>query len=36
LFLTREGRSFVLTTAENRRKGIGDAERAALHKSMLS
>jgi hypothetical protein len=26
----------VLTTAENRRKGMGDAERAALHKSMLS
>jgi len=36
LILTREGRSFVLTTAENRRKGMGDAERAALHKSMLS
>ena len=36
LILTREGRSFVLTTAENRRIGMGDAERAALHKSMLS
>jgi hypothetical protein len=36
LILTREGRSIVLTTAENRRKGMGDAERAALHKSMLS
>jgi hypothetical protein len=36
LILTREGRSFVLTTAENRTKGMGDAERAALHKSMLS
>src|SRR5713226_254804 len=36
LILTREGRSFVLTTAENRRKGMGDAERAALHRSMLS
>ncbi len=36
LILTREGRSFVLTTAENRRGGMGDGERAALHKSMLS
>ena len=36
LILTREGRSFVLTTAENRRKGMGDGERASLHKSMLS
>jgi len=36
LILTREGRSIVLTTAENRRKGMGDGERAALHKSMLS
>lgn len=36
LILTREGRSFVLTTAENRRSGMGDAERAALHKSMLA
>jgi hypothetical protein len=36
LVLTREGRSIVLTTAENRRGGMGDAERAALHKSMLS
>lgn len=36
LVLTREGRSIVLTTAENRRVGMGDAERAALHKSMLA
>ena len=36
LVLTREGRSIVLTTAENRRAGIGDADRAALHKSMLA
>jgi hypothetical protein len=36
LILTREGRSIVLTTAENHRKGMGDGERAALHKSMLS
>src|SRR5690349_13885361 len=36
LILTREGRSMALTTAENRRAGMGDAERAALHKSMLA
>jgi hypothetical protein len=36
LVLTREGRSIVLTTAENRRAGMSDTERAALHKSMLA
>jgi lipocalin-like protein len=36
LILTREGRSMVVTTAENRRAGMGDTERAALHKSMLA
>ena len=36
LVLTPEGRSIVLTTAENRRAGMGDKERAALHKSMLA
>ena len=36
LILTREGRSMVVTTAENRQGGMGDAERAALHKSMLA
>ena len=36
LVLTREGRSIVVTTAENRRAGMGNAERAALHKSMLA
>src|SRR5947207_16009502 len=36
LILTREGRSIVVTTAENRRAGMSDAERAALHKSMLA
>jgi len=36
LILTREGRSIVVTTAENRQAGMGDAERAALHKSMLA
>jgi hypothetical protein len=36
LILTREGRSMALTTADNRKGGMGDAERAALHKSMLA
>jgi hypothetical protein len=36
LVLTREGRAIVLTTAENRKSGTGDAERAALHRSMLA
>jgi hypothetical protein len=36
LILTREGRSMALTTADNRKSGMGDAERAALHKSMLA
>jgi hypothetical protein len=36
LILTWEGRSIVVTTAEKRRGGMSDAERAALHKSMLA
>ena len=36
LVLTREGRSIVLTTAENRPAGMKDSDRAALHKSMLA
>ena len=36
LIFTREGRSMVLTTSENRRGGMSDSDRAALHKSMLS
>ncbi len=36
LILTREGRSIVVTTAENRRGGMGDDDRAALHKSMVA
>jgi hypothetical protein len=36
LVTTREGRSIVLTTAEARQPGLGDAERAALHKSMIA
>jgi hypothetical protein len=36
LVLTREGRAVALTTADNRKPGMGDAERAELHKSMLA
>jgi hypothetical protein len=36
LVLTPEGRSIVLTTAGNRKSGMADEARAALHKSMLS
>src|SRR5260370_42639081 len=36
LVLTREGRALLLTTAQDRRPGMGDAERPALHKSMLA
>ena len=36
LILTREGRAVAITTADSRKAGPGDAERAALHKSMLA
>ena len=36
LIATREGRLMVLLTAEHRKGGMGDAERAALHKSMAA
>ncbi len=36
LILTREGRSMVLTSADERKGGMGDPERAALHRSMLA
>jgi lipocalin-like protein len=36
LIATREGRISVLFTAEHRKGGMGDAERAALHKSMVA
>jgi hypothetical protein len=36
LILTREGRAMALTTAEARRAGESEAERAALHRSMLA
>ncbi len=36
LILTREGRATALTTAEDRNPGTTDADRAALHRSMLA
>jgi hypothetical protein len=36
LILTREGHGIVVTTAENCQAGMGDSDRAALHKSMLA
>ena len=36
LILAPEGRSMALATGENRAGGMGDAERAALHRSMLA
>ena len=36
LILTREGRMMAITTAEDRTPGETDAQRAALHKSMLA
>lgn len=36
LILTQQGRSMALATADDRKGGMGDAERAALHKSMLA
>jgi len=36
LLLTPEGRAVVITAAENRKPGTEDADRAALHKSMLA
>lgn len=36
LILTREGRMAAIITAENRKAGTSDAERAELHKSMIA
>src|SRR5262245_15618583 len=36
LIVTREGRVMARITAENRKGGMGDAERVALHKSMAA
>ena len=36
LIITQEGRLMIVITAENRTAGMGDAERAALHKTMAA
>jgi lipocalin-like protein len=36
LILTREGRMAAIITAETRKAGVADAERAELHKSMIA
>jgi hypothetical protein len=36
LILTQQGRLCAITTAEHRKAGDGDIERAALHRSMLA
>lgn len=36
LVLTREGRMIAILTAQERQAGTGDAERAALHRTMIS
>ena len=36
LILTREGRMMAITTAENRKGGMSDAERVALHKTLVA
>ena len=34
LVITQEGRLMIMITADNRQVGMGDAERAAMHKTM--
>jgi hypothetical protein len=36
LIITQEGRLMIMITADNRKAGMGDAERAALHKTMVA
>jgi len=36
LIITLEGRLMIMITADNRKAGMGDAERAALHKTMAA
>ena len=36
LIITQEGRLMIIITANNRKAGMGDAERAALHKTMAA
>jgi hypothetical protein len=36
LIITQEGRLMIMITADNRKAGMGDAERAGLHKTMAA
>jgi len=36
LIITQEGRLMIMITADNRKAGMGDPERAALHKTMAA
>jgi hypothetical protein len=36
LIITQEGRLMIMITGDNRKAGMGDAERAALHKTMVA
>jgi len=36
LIITQEGRLMIMITADNRKAGMGDAERAALHRTMAA
>jgi hypothetical protein len=36
LIITQEGRLMIMMTADNRKAGMSDAERAALHKTMAA
>ena len=36
LIITREGRLMIMITADNRKAGMSDAERAVLHKTMAA
>jgi hypothetical protein len=36
LIITQEGRLMIMVTADNRKPGMGDAERSALHKTMVA
>ena len=36
LIITREGRLMIMITADDRKAGMGDSERAALHKTMAA
>ena len=36
LIITQEGRLMIMITGDSRKSGMGDAERAALHKTMVA